>query len=226
MKRFVALFLVLVSLFSVLPVQAFAEEASAVEETAVAETPAETETTEAVSETYGTEVALGSALYYIEDGNLLCSVDSARPSEVAKNVNWVIVKDGAVYFSVVEEYTTMVFKGAEETLLATIFCPIDAFDIVGQYVYYSYNGEVFKLDPTTGTEETVLVNRDLKGFYVDDMGEICRIKSVEKCTSDNCQLETLAFEVSFTGKCKIDDMSFIKNQERRREIAYRINKYI
>ena len=57
MKRFVALFLVLVSLFSVLPVQAFAEEASAVEETAVAETPAETETTEAPAEGEAAETA-------------------------------------------------------------------------------------------------------------------------------------------------------------------------
>lgn len=170
-KRVFAFILALVMVLSLVPASAFAKEEEAEETAAMHEAESTAE------ETIGIEAEVGDTLYYIEDGNLLSSVDSARPNTVDTDVVWVRERDGLIYYAKIDDNNTDVYKsgagGFEK--YARLFCPIDAFDVEDGFLYYSYNGEVFKLDVESGIEETVMVDEGLTGFYMDEN----RIKQLE-----------------------------------------------
>lgn len=166
-KRLISSLLALIMVLSLVPVSAFAEN-----ETDSGGT--ETVVDNPVQETIGTEVEVGNTLYYIEDGKLLSSVDSARPNTVDTDVVWVREQDGLIYYAKIDGNNTDVYKSGDGGFekYARLFCPIDAFDIDNGFLYYSYNGEVFKLDIESGKEETVMVDKDLLGFVLDRDGGI------------------------------------------------------
>ncbi len=178
MKRILSAILAAIMLFSMLPLSLFAGDA--VEEAVVPEsaemlepetaTIAEEENYmdfSAFAEDYGTVVTVGDEVYGIEDGVLLHAVGNAKAETVCENVTFVIERDGKVYYAVLNGFNTYIYAVGEETEIAKIFAPIDCFDIEDAYVYYSYNGEVMKLDTATG-EETSLYAGDTTLFYVED----------------------------------------------------------
>lgn len=167
-KRLISSLLALIMVLSLVPVSAFAEN-----ETDSGGT--ETAVDNPVQETIGTEAEVGNTLYYIEDSNLLSSASSARPSTVDTDVVWVRERDGLIYYAKIDGNNTDVYKSGDGGFekYARLFCPIDAFDVEDGFLYYSYNGEVFKLDVETGKEETVLVNSELKQFYVEGKNIAC-----------------------------------------------------
>ena len=168
-KRIFAFILALVMVLSMMPTLTFAEEETAAEGAATEEAADSQDAESAVEETLGIEAELGDTLYYIEDGNLLSSVDSARPETVDADVVWVRERDGLIYYAKIDGNNTDIYKSGDGGFekYARLFCPIDAFDVEDVFLYYSYNGEVFKLDVETGKEETVMVDSELKRFYVE-----------------------------------------------------------
>ena len=127
MRKFLSMSLAIVMLVSMLPMSVLATE----------EIVADTEILEEVSEipeNYGTEVAIGSDLYYIEDGELLYSSNYGRPQTINTEVTWVIEESGCVYYSKLDGYNTYIYKIGEETEIAKIFCPVEAFDVSGDEI--------------------------------------------------------------------------------------------
>ena len=182
-KRFLATFLAMVMVLSVVPNLAFAENEIEAETAEAADTVAEN----AADESIGVEAELGNKLYYIEDGNLLSSVDSARPSTVDTDVVWVRERDGLIYYAKIDGNNTDVYKSGDGGFrkYARLFCPIDAFDVEDGFLYYSYNGEVFKLDVETGKEETVMADKDLMGFCVEEKEIYCLKKASKSIININ-----------------------------------------
>ena len=160
MRKFLSMSLAIVMLVSMLPMSVLATE----------EIVADTEILEEVSEipeNYGTEVAIGSDLYYIEDGELLYSSNYGRPQTINTEGTWVIEERGCVYYSKLDGYNTYIYKIGEETEIAKIFCPVEAFDVSGDEIYYLYNGEIIKNNVVSGNEEIVMVDKNVSAFYLN-----------------------------------------------------------
>ncbi len=193
MKKFISALLATVMLFSTIPMIGLAEE------TAPNESAAETNVSQEEMPGLGTEASIGDTVFYIEEGSLLRSHDSARPQTVDTDVSWVIARDSKIYWSKLEEHntSTVYFCNASDTsgeALQKVFVPIEAFDISGEELYYLYNCEIVKVNMQTGKEETVGMF-DCNGFYlreqsiivqnqffdeIDDKSEPDRIESLEE----------------------------------------------
>lgn len=166
MKRLISALLTLAMLCSVIPTIAFAENGET-QEGAVQEAQQDQEAKEGL----GIEAEIDNTLYYIEDGTLFASENSARPYEVDTNVSWVIAKNGSLYWSKIDEHnTTEIYSTitGENEVFAKVFVPVEAFDVNEDELYYLYNGEIDKLNVTTSEEETVINDKSIKSFYLNN----------------------------------------------------------
>ncbi len=188
MRKVLSMMLAIVMIITALPASVFATEDVIAEDVVTEEPAAEepevaTEVSEEVNEipeNYGTEVALGSGLYYIEDGDLLYSLNNGRPKTINDNVTWVIEDNGDVYYSKLDGNNTYIYKVGEETEVVKLFCPADCFDVYEDDVYYSYNGEITKINVVSGEELFVVADNNLCYFYLNENGIIKEIETVEK----------------------------------------------
>ena len=110
-----------------------------------------------IPENYGVEVVVEGKRYYIEDGALLCSENNASPVNICDGASFVIEEEGVVYYAVPDGYNTCIFSVDREEMLTKLFVPIDCFDVDGKYLYYSYNGEVTRLNLESSEEDVVAV---------------------------------------------------------------------
>ena len=187
-------------IISVLPVSAFATEEVA------APTEVSTETTE-IPENYGTEVTVGSNIYYIEDGDLLYSSNNGRPKTINNDVTWIIEEVGEIFYSKLEGNNTYIYKVGEDAEIVKTFCPVECFDIFDNEVYCSYNGEIFKINIDT-KEEMFVTAFNGAGFYMNE-DSICELHDefIEVSTSVTNNIELLsAFDVVTYQKqfCEVD----------------------
>lgn len=192
MRKFLSMMLAIVMIVSMLPMSALATEE------VVTDTEISAEVSE-IPENYGTEVTIGSDIYYIENGELLYSSNNGRPQTINSEVTWVIEENGDVYYSKIDEYNTYIYKIGEETEIAKIFCPIDCFDVESEFVYYSYNGEVFKIDTADASEESVYFDSDLCNFYINRSSIITIINNQNKI-SENINLLDIPPEYGHTAQ--------------------------
>ena len=202
MKRWISMLLAVLMLLSALPNVVLADFVPAAETTAAEPEVVSDEAPETdPMENWGYEVTVSDALYYtIEDGALLCYEMGARPVTVAENVVWVILRDDTVYYAKLDGNNTDLYRkqlpNGSFAPFTRLYCPIDAFDVAEGFVYYSYNGEVFKLNVESGAEECVPMASTFKGFYAEN-GKIIRINrevssnNIEKKHSDSALFEAV-----------------------------------
>ncbi len=151
MRKFLSMVLAIMMVLSILPMSAFATE----------DVAASTEVSNEVNEipgNYGMEVTLGSGLYYIEDGDLLYSLNNSRPKTIDNDVTWIIEKNGDIYYSKLDGYNTYICKVGETVEIAKIFSPVESFDIEEEYLYYTYNNEKNSLNLTTNEQQVIEID--------------------------------------------------------------------
>lgn len=163
MKRTLSFILSIVMLFSSLSISAFAEEASEI----VNEVQTEG-TTEFDESKIGVEVTIGDSMYYIEEGNLLLSVDYARPKTIDTDVFWVVEDAGNVYYSKHSGNNTYVYKVGDDQEFAKLFYPVECFDVDGEEVYHLWNGDVAKQNVNTNEEIILFTNKNACKFYLNE----------------------------------------------------------
>ena len=127
----------------------------------------------------GKEVEYGNDLYSIKEDGLYVSKNYGRDVLMDEGtITWVIENNGVLYWSKLDEYNTDIYRmnlsGDSNTILVRLFVPIEAFDVVGDDIYYLYNGEITLLN-VLSNEETSMGLYDCQGFYIDDENIICPI---------------------------------------------------
>lgn len=176
-------------LFSSLPVSVLAEEIAEI----IAEVQAG-EIAEIDESKIGNEVTVGDSMYYIEDGNLLLSVDYARPQVIATDVFWVVEDNGNVYYAKYNENNTYIYKAGKEKEFVILYCHIDCFDVDEGDVYYIYGRTVYKYNLTDSSTESVYADDNARKFHICE-GEVVLLSdysAVENSILDNEDIEMLA----------------------------------
>ncbi len=176
MKRILAMLMAVLMLVSAIPLTAFAQDEAAVGtdaiETPVAEEDIAVECDTEFPDFFGAEVYVGDDIYYIEEGELWFSANSSRPVSLDTEVTWVIEHNGEVYYAKSEGFNTLIRKVGANEDIAKIFCPVECFDVDGDFVYYSYNGEIFKYNTETNEENVIRTGIDNSTFFVNENGEV------------------------------------------------------
>lgn len=142
-----------------------------------------------IPDNYGIEVIQGDAIYYIEYNDLLYSSNNSRPRVIDNDVTMVIEDGGDIYYSKLDEKNTYIYQIGKETEIEKLFCPIDCFDVDGDNLYYSYNGEIYKYDILNNLETSLYKQNDVIIFNVIN-GEIRCLYSDKPISevSDSVQL--------------------------------------
>ncbi len=186
MRKILSMILAIVMVLSILPMSAFATEDVA------APTEVSNEVNE-IPENYGTEVDLGNNFYYIEDGRLYYSSNNGKSRTIDYDVTWVVENNGNVYYSTIDGHnTSYIYKIGEETEISKIFCPVECFDVDGENVYYSYNGEITMIDTNDNCETHIgMFDKEAVAFLVNN-GEIEFIKiKREEAGSEPVELQAV-----------------------------------
>lgn len=257
MKKFLSAMLAITILVTMLPTSVLATEeampnveSSAEETTSEMEIATEDITTDdeipeentgvsediEISENYGKEVSVDSCTYSIEEGNLLYLPSSGRPQTVSRDVTWVIEEGGIVYYSKLDGNNTYIYKMGEDTEITKIFCPVDCFDVYGDDVYYSYDGEVVKVNVKDNSQRVIYKDKNIDVFCYD--GELifdCDNNAADDCDEENAEeiaeTPTLAavtdsMQIRWVGTMEQGNapVFYSKNQSSYSIPAYTLNK--